>query len=84
MADPGMGRRSRSAHCEVGARLAARLGMVEPVGVALAHAYERWDGTGYPAGLAGEGVPIAIRVVGAARAAELWSRSSWQTARRVL
>ena len=55
MADPGMARRSLSAHCEVGARLAARVGMVESVGVALAHAYERWDGKGFPAGLGGFG-----------------------------
>ena len=46
----------------------------EDVCGALAHAYERWDGKGYPSGLAGEEVPIAIRVVGAARDAELWSR----------
>ena len=30
--------------------------------IALAH-HERWDGTGYPAGLAGEGIPIAARIV---------------------
>ena len=85
MADPGMGRRSLSAHCEVGARLAARLGMVEPVGVALAHAYERWDGKGFPAGLAGSDVPVAVRVVAAARDAELWARrAGWPAAADVL
>ncbi|MGD9996600.1 MAG: HD domain-containing phosphohydrolase [Ilumatobacteraceae bacterium] len=30
--------------------------------VALNH-HERWDGTGYPAGLAGEGIPLSGRVV---------------------
>jgi HD-GYP domain-containing protein (c-di-GMP phosphodiesterase class II) len=84
VADPGMERRSLSGHCEVASRLGARLGLADDVCTALAHAYERWDGMGYPAGLAGDGVPIAIRVVGAARDAELWSRHSWETARRVL
>ena len=67
VADPGIERRSLSGHCEVASRLGARLGLADDVCTALAHAYERWDGMGYPAGLAGEGVPIAIRVVGADR-----------------
>ena len=84
LADPGMERRSLSGHCEVAARLGARLGLPADVCTALAHAYERWDGKGYPDGLAGEEVPIAVRVVGAARDAELWSRSGWDTASEVL
>ena len=28
-----------------------------------AHAYERWDGKGYPAGLEGDAIPLAVRVV---------------------
>lgn len=84
MADPGMERRSLSGHCEVAARLGDRLGLAEDVHVALGHAYERWDGKGYPAGLKGEEVPLAIRVVAAARDAELWSRRGWDVAREVL
>ena len=48
LADPGGERRSLSGHCEVGARLATRLGMGDGVCDALAHAYERWDGKGHP------------------------------------
>lgn len=84
LADPGMERRSLSGHCEVAARLGARFGLPDDVCTALAHAYERWDGKGYPSGLAGDAVPIAIRIVGAARDAELWSRAGWDTARDVL
>jgi HD-GYP domain-containing protein (c-di-GMP phosphodiesterase class II) len=65
--------RTEVSHCEVGARLATRLGLGEGVVGALAHAYERWDGRG-PYGLAGEAVPIAIRVVVVARDAVLWQR----------
>jgi response regulator RpfG family c-di-GMP phosphodiesterase len=39
---------------------------------------------GLPVGLAGDEVPIAIRVVGAARDAELWSRAGWETAAEVV
>jgi HD-GYP domain-containing protein (c-di-GMP phosphodiesterase class II) len=85
MTDTGMDRRSLSGHCEVAARLAARLGMADAVCHALAHAYERWDGKGYPAGLAGEEVPVAIRVVALARDAELWARQvGWAGATDVL
>ncbi len=52
---------------------------------ALAHAYERWDGKGHPAGLAGEEVPVAIRIVTVARDAELWARQAgWPAAAEVL
>jgi HD-GYP domain-containing protein (c-di-GMP phosphodiesterase class II) len=85
LADPGGERRSLSAHCEAASRLATRLGMPAPVCDSLAHAYERWDGKGYPDGLAGEDVPIAVRVVAAARDAELWARQAgWATAADVL
>jgi HD-GYP domain-containing protein (c-di-GMP phosphodiesterase class II) len=85
LTDPGATRRSLAQHCEVGARLAARLGLRDPVCHALAHAYERWDGGGHPAGLAGEAVPQAVRIVSVARDAELWARrSGWPTAVEVL
>jgi HD-GYP domain-containing protein (c-di-GMP phosphodiesterase class II)/DNA-binding CsgD family transcriptional regulator len=75
LADAGHARRSLSAHCEVGARLARRLGTGAAVVESLAHAYERWDGKGFPDGLAGEAVPLAIRVVAVARDLDLWTRA---------
>jgi HD-GYP domain-containing protein (c-di-GMP phosphodiesterase class II) len=85
LGDPGGLRRSLTGHCEAASRLAARLGMPASVRDALAHAYERWDGTGFPDGLAGEEVPAAIRVVAVARDAELWSRQAgWAGAAEVL
>ena len=51
--------------------LAARAGLEQPVVDALAHAYERWDGKGFPAGLAGDAIPLAVRVVVVARDADL-------------
>ncbi|MGH9117651.1 MAG: HD domain-containing phosphohydrolase, partial [Acidimicrobiales bacterium] len=85
LGDPGGERRSLSAHCEAASRLATRLGMPASVCDSLAHAYERWDGKGYPDGLAGEDVPVAIRVVAVARDAELWARQAgWTTAAEML
>ena len=85
LADPGFERRSSSGHCEVAARLAGRLGLGDAVCEALAHAFERWDGKGHPAGLAGEEVPVAVRIVAAARDAELFERrAGWAAAADVL
>ena len=39
--------------CEVGRRLAARLGLADDVQHALLQAFERWDGKGFPAGPGG-------------------------------
>lgn len=74
VSDPGGAARSLSAHCEVGSRLAARLGLGAGVVNALLHAYERWDGRGFPDGLAGEAIPTAVRVVVVVRDAVLWQR----------
>lgn len=71
LSQPGGAKRSLSAHCEVAAMLAERLGTGAAVREALAHAYERWDGAGFPDGLAGEAVPIAVRVAVVARDADL-------------
>lgn len=85
LSDPGWASRSSTGHCEVGARLARRLGLEERVCDALAHAFERWDGKGHPHGQAGEEVPIAVRVVAAARDAELFCRHfGWPAAADVL
>ena len=56
------------AHTSVGAAMLAGrnfplLAMAEEI--ALGH-HERWDGTGYPGGIAGEAIPLAARVVAVA------------------
>jgi HD-GYP domain-containing protein (c-di-GMP phosphodiesterase class II)/DNA-binding CsgD family transcriptional regulator len=79
LADPGYVRRSLSAHCEVGARLAIRLGGDPVVVDSLAHAYERWDGKGFPTGLAGSAVPLPIRIVTVARDLDLWTSAAGST-----
>lgn len=67
LSDPAGKARSLSAHCEVGARLATRIGLPADVVDGVAHAYERWDGTGLPAGSAGDEIPVAARIAVVAR-----------------
>lgn len=71
LADRSGAERSLSAHCEVAVMLAGRAGIGQPVLDALAHAYERWDGKGFPAGLEGDAIPLAVRVGVVARDADL-------------
>ncbi len=68
--------RTEVSHCEVGARLAERLGLGAGVVQALAHAYERWDGSGLPDGLSEAEIPAPVRVVVVARDAVLWHRTA--------
>lgn len=85
LSDPGGKARSLSSHCEVGARLATRIGL--PVGVVhgVAHAYERWDGRGLPAGLAGDEIPLATRIAIVARDIDvIYGRSGIGDVRRML
>jgi HD-GYP domain-containing protein (c-di-GMP phosphodiesterase class II)/DNA-binding CsgD family transcriptional regulator len=51
--------------------LAGCVGLEQPVLEALAHAYERWDGKGYPDRLEGDAIPLAVRVAVVARDADL-------------
>jgi HD-GYP domain-containing protein (c-di-GMP phosphodiesterase class II) len=55
-------------HVEVGEAIVARVPALRGVGAAVRHHHERWDGTGYPDGLAAEEIPIEARVVAAADA----------------
>jgi HD-GYP domain-containing protein (c-di-GMP phosphodiesterase class II)/DNA-binding CsgD family transcriptional regulator len=61
--------------CEVARRLAERLGLPDEVQRALLQAFERWDGKGFPAGLRGDEICAASRVVAIARDAEVLNRA---------
>jgi putative nucleotidyltransferase with HDIG domain len=56
-------------HPEVGERLAREaLALPEKTVVAIRHHHERFDGQGYPDGLAGHEIPLAARIVAVADA----------------
>lgn len=52
-------------HTTIGAQILAPLThLKEAIGFVRSH-HERWDGRGYPDGLAGEAIPVGARIIGA-------------------
>jgi diguanylate cyclase (GGDEF)-like protein/putative nucleotidyltransferase with HDIG domain len=49
-------------HPQIGHRMLESLG-VDPIADWVLHHHERWDGGGYPAGLAGERIPLGARII---------------------
>ena len=52
-----------SSGCEVADVLVQRLDVGDDVRDALRYTFERWNGNGYPGHIAGEAIPLAMRVV---------------------
>jgi diguanylate cyclase (GGDEF)-like protein/putative nucleotidyltransferase with HDIG domain len=50
-------------HTVVGAKMLERIPFFAPVQPIVRSAHERWDGHGYPDGLAGEAIPLGARIV---------------------
>ena len=58
------------------------MGLPDRISSALGAAYARWDGRGVPVGLAGDDIPVSVRVSIVARDVELWSRETGHDAAR--
>jgi HD-GYP domain-containing protein (c-di-GMP phosphodiesterase class II) len=50
-------------HTIVGERILAAAPALRPVARLVRSSHERWDGTGYPDGLAGEQIPLGARII---------------------
>ena len=50
-------------HTYVGERILARAPALAPVAALVRSSHERWDGEGYPDGLAGEAIPLGARII---------------------
>ena len=50
-------------HPVIGERILRRTPELEPIAPMVRHEHERWDGGGYPDGLAGEEIPIGSRII---------------------
>ncbi|MBC7543784.1 MAG: HD domain-containing protein [Candidatus Sericytochromatia bacterium] len=55
-------------HCRTGADLVAQVATLQDVAPIVRAHHERWDGTGYPDGLAGEAIPLGARFLAVADA----------------
>ena len=51
-------------HADVGEGLLVPIGLDAPIAHTVRHHHERYDGAGYPDGLAGEDIPLASRIIG--------------------
>jgi HD-GYP domain-containing protein (c-di-GMP phosphodiesterase class II) len=49
-------------HPEIGARIVSEVEGLTHMTPAILADHERWDGTGYPLGLAGQAIPLASRI----------------------
>jgi HD-GYP domain-containing protein (c-di-GMP phosphodiesterase class II) len=63
-----------STHCLIAGQFAMRLGLGPEVRDPLQHVFERWDGKGAPAKLAGEQIALAARIVVIADIVEAFRR----------
>ena len=50
-------------HARVGAEIIGSCATLRDIATIVRHHHERWDGTGYPDGLAGEQIPLGARIV---------------------
>jgi len=53
-------------HAPVGAEIVEGIEFLRSAEPAIRHHHERWDGGGYPDGLAGEAIPLVARIINAA------------------
>jgi hypothetical protein len=63
------------AHCEVGEALATSLGLSDGIHRCLMHAFEAWNGHGFPNGVRGDAIVAAARVVVVSRDLEVLGRT---------
>ncbi len=49
-------------HPQMGVNLISNFALLAPALPVVCHHHERWDGAGYPDGLAGEAIPLAARI----------------------
>jgi HD-GYP domain-containing protein (c-di-GMP phosphodiesterase class II) len=67
------------AHAELAMRVIEEFDWLRPIVPLVRHHHERYDGTGYPEGLAGEEIPLGARIIGVAETFDvLTSRTPWR------
>jgi len=59
----GMSEHSEEDHPVIGSALFSAVPGFEEVALFIRHHHENWDGSGYPAGLRGNGIPVGARIL---------------------
>jgi len=54
------------AHSEIGYKIVSKIPSLERTALYVRHHHERWDGEGYPLGLAGNEIPFGARIIAVA------------------
>jgi HD-GYP domain-containing protein (c-di-GMP phosphodiesterase class II) len=67
--------RTIQAHVRIGIHILSGLKKLSHLLPGIAHHHESWDGSGYPAGLAGEQIPLPARILAVADAYDAMSSS---------
>ncbi len=63
-------------HAELGYRMLNRIRLWEDLAPFVHYHHERWDGQGYPEGLAGEAIPLEARIIGFCEAFDTFASSN--------
>jgi HD-GYP domain-containing protein (c-di-GMP phosphodiesterase class II) len=67
------------AHAELAMRVIEEFDWLRPIVPMVKHHHERFDGTGYPDGLAGDDIPLGARIIGVAETFDvLTQKSPWR------
>jgi HD-GYP domain-containing protein (c-di-GMP phosphodiesterase class II) len=69
-------------HTVLGERILSAAPALRPVAVIVRASHERWDGRGYPDGLAAEKIPLGARIIAACDAYEAMTTDRCYRARR--
>jgi putative nucleotidyltransferase with HDIG domain len=62
-------------HSEIGADLIAKSGPFADIATMVRHHHERWNGSGYPAGLSAQAIPLGARILAVAEAYDVITRA---------
>jgi putative nucleotidyltransferase with HDIG domain len=78
-------------HPEIGSEILRHIDFLDEAKIVVRHHHERWDGAGYPDGLAGEAIPVHARVFAVADTLDALTTdrpyraaSNWPDARQVI
>jgi putative nucleotidyltransferase with HDIG domain len=73
--------RTASAHAAIGARMLGRIRLWQDLAPFVQHHHERWDGGGYPDGIAGDAIPLEARIIAVCEVFDtISSKSSYKEA----